>query len=124
MFADLLIHELDVHRRTGQVDRFGQAVDQNPSQAGPLTGTVPCRLSSPKGGRINDERSTDVFEVTHKIFCLPDADVREDDTVVVRDPVSGYVLLAAAKVRRKSPISDAAGIHHLELEAVTQRGPQ
>lgn len=124
MFVDLLIHELRVYRRTGAVDRFGQPVDANPSQAGSLTATYRCRLSGKSGGRVNDERSLDVFEVLHRVFLEPEADVREDDTVSVIDPASGYELMPRAKVWRKGVISDGTGIHHLEVDCKVQRGPQ
>lgn len=130
MFTNLLIHELDVYRRSGATDRLGQPVDSNPSIVGPLTATYPCRLSSGsgggrgRGGRINDERSLDVFAVNYKVFVMPDVDVREDDTVVVRDPRTGFELSPKAKVFLKSVISDGNDVHHIELDCTVQRGPQ
>lgn len=122
-FADLLLHEAQVHRRSGRTDRFGQPVDQNPSQAGDVTATFPCRLSSGRGGRVNDERSIDVFEVTYQCFALPDADVQEDDNVRVVDPNTGVILLPTAKVKIKETLYDGTGPHHLELLLIAQRGP-
>lgn len=122
-FAALLPHEAVVHRRSGRVDRFGQPVDQNPAQAGAATGTFRCRLSSARGGRVNDERSIDVFEVTYQLFALPDADIQEDDNVLVRDALTGVTLLPMAKVKIKETLYDAGAPHHLELLLVSQRGP-
>ena len=128
MFSELLIHELQVYRRSGAVDRFGQPVDANPSQAGPLTATYSCRISSKSGnqigGRVQDEYSHDVFEVNFRVFVEPTADVREDDTVLVLDPRTGFELMPKAKVWRKSTISDMNDVHHLEIDCRAQRGPQ
>jgi hypothetical protein len=123
MFTSLLPHEAVVHRRTGAVDRFGQPVDQNPAQAGPETGRFPCRLSSGRGGRVMDERSMDVFEVTYQLFAEADADVQEDDNVEIVDASTGAVLLPIAKVKIKETLYDAGLPHHLELLLVSQRGP-
>ena len=122
MFADLLIHTLEVYRRSGAVDRFGQPVDSNPSVTGPLTASYRCRLSGKSGGRVNDERSLDVFEVLHRVFVEPTADVQEDDTVRVIS-AEGVEIMPRAKVWRKAHISDAIGIHHLEVDCQVQRGP-
>ena len=122
-FTGLLCHEAVVHRRSGQVDRFGQPVDANPSQAGPATSTFPCRLSDGRGGRVMDERSLDVFEVTYLLFADPDADVQEDDNVQVRDPSTGNILLPTAKVKVKETLYNATIPHHLEMLLVSQRGP-
>lgn len=123
MFTSLLPHEAVVHRRSGEVDRFGQAVDQNPTQAGAETGRFRCRLSSGRGGRVMDERSRDVFEVTYQLFADPDADVLEDDNVEIVDAATGTVLLPIAKVKLKETLYDSGLPHHLELLLVSQRGP-
>lgn len=121
MFAGLLLHTAEVYRRSGDVDRFGQPVDQNPTIVGPLTSSFRCRLTSGRGGRINDERSRDVFEVTYDLFAETDADVMEEDTVKVID-ANGTVLLPYAKVKLKETKYDRTGPHHLELQVVVQRG--
>lgn len=123
MFTGLLPHEAVVYRRSGRTDRFGQAVDQNPAQAGDPTGTFRCRLSDGRGGRVMDERSVDVFEVTYTLFADPDADVQEDDNVKVIDPVTGTVLLPTAKVKLKETLYSSGSAHHLQLVLVSQRGP-
>ncbi len=122
MFAGLLLHEATVYRRSGDVDRFGQPVDQNPTIIGPVTSTFRCRLTSGRGGRINDERSRDVFEVTYDLFAEVDEDVMEEDTVKVVDPNTGTVLLPYSKVKLKETKYDRTGPHHLELQVVVQRG--
>lgn len=122
MFAGLLLHTAEVYRRSGDLDRFGQPVDQNPTITGPMTSTFRCRLTSGRGGRVNDERSRDVFEVTYDLFAEVGADVMEEDTVKVVDPSTGTVLLPYSKVKLKETKYDLNGAHHLELQVVVQRG--
>ncbi len=128
MFTNLLIHELQVYRRSGDLDRFGQPVDYNPTFAGALTATYPCRISgksgNQSGGRDTDDYSRDVFEINYRVFVDPDADVREDDTVLVLDPRTSFELMPKAKVTRKSVISDGSATHHLEIDCRVERGPQ
>ena len=71
-----------------------------------------------------DERSVDVFQVTHTLFLALGAGIEEDDAVRVTDPTTDAVLLPLAKVLIKSTASDARGSHHLELTVQAQRGPQ
>mgnify|MGYP001573210218 CR=1 FL=1 len=119
------MHEVEVRRRSGATDRFGQPVDANPTEGatGALVGRFKCRLDPGKGGLVNQERSRDVFEVRHMLYMEPDADVREDDTIKVTDTRTGTVLLPSAKVKVKGTSYDARGAHHLEVEAWVQRGP-
>jgi hypothetical protein len=128
VFTNLLIHELQVFRRSGDVDRFGQPVDANPTFAGPATGSYPCRISSKSGnqsgGRDTDDYSQDVFEINYRVFVDPDADVREDDTVMVLDPRTSYELMPKALVTRKAVVSDGVAAHHLEIDCRVERGPQ
>lgn len=121
MFAGLLLHTATVYRRSGDLDRFGQPVDQNPSILGDEIGSFRCRLTSGRGGRVNDERSRDVFEVTYDLFAEIGADVNEEDTVKVTD-AGGTVLLPYSKVKLKETKYDRNGPHHLELQVVVQRG--
>lgn len=124
MYTELLIHYVDVRRRTGRVDRFGQPIDDNPSKAAvtDLVGTYAGRVYTKSGGLTNEERSRDVFQELRYLHMEPDADVREDDIVTVRDR-DGREVMPAAKVMDKKPIYDGKGLHHLELVLQVQRGP-
>ena len=125
MFADLLVHEVSVRRRSGRVDRFGQPVDINPGKltAEDEVATYPCRLYTRSGGLVNQERSRDVFEELRRIFVLPDADINEEDALVVTDPLTGAELLPAAKVKLKHVVYASSEPHHIELDVIVQRGP-
>lgn len=125
-FTSLLVHRLEVRRRTGRVDRFGQPVDSNPGKLAdaPVIGTHACRLTTGSGGLATQERSLDVFVNKHKIFLQLGVDVREDDSVRVLDSRTGEELLPIAKVVDKSTVSDGVGAHHLELDVLVQRGVQ
>lgn len=122
--ATLLIHTLEVHQRTGRIDRFGQQVDVNPTRntAGQVVTSFPCRLTRGKGGLVMRERAVDVFEKRYTIFLEPDAGVTEDDAVRVID-ASGNELLPLTKVENKTMAYDGVGAHHLELHVWSQRGP-
>lgn len=127
----LLVHRVEVHRRSGRTDRFGQPVDVNPTQhtEGQTVATYDCRLSRGRGdggggGLAMQERSIDVFETRYVIYTDLDVDIREDDHVRVTDPSSGLVLLPLSKITNKAIASDGVGAHHLELEVRVQRGPQ
>jgi hypothetical protein len=124
MFADLLVHEVEVRRRSGNRDRLGQPTDSNP---GKLTGapvaTYPCRLTRSRGGLAMQERSLDVFVNRFNLYTELGVDIREDDGVRVLDPDTGLELLVAAKVLNKTVASDRLGPHHLEFELIVQRGP-
>lgn len=123
--ADLYCHTVTVTRRSGRVDRFGQPVDVNPHIHGPenVVSQFPGRLTRSSGGLTMRERSLDTFEVFHTLFCIPDADINEDDGVTVEDS-DGRVLIEGAKVKQKTMAYDYAGAHHLEVTLWTQRGPQ
>lgn len=126
MLADLLIHEVQVFRRSGKRDRFGQQVDVNPSQIdiSTPTATYPCRLSNPRGGLVMQERAVDVFEVRYVIFTATGVDLNEDDSVRVIDPRTDYELLPISKIALKKVVSDGTGVHHLEYEVWSQAGPR
>jgi hypothetical protein len=123
--SGLLIHQLEVHRRSGKTDRFGQPVDVNPRQntQGELVSLYPCRITRGRGGLTMRERAIDTFETRYCVYTEPDADVREDDAVKVLDALTGDVILPLSKITNKSVTYDGVGPHHLELEIWSQKGP-
>lgn len=125
MLPDLLIHRVEVYRRSGRTDRFGQPVDVNPRQHAedevPIH-TYPCRLNRGKGGMVMMERSIDTFETTWCMYCEAGVDIREDDAVRVIDPNTGEVLAPMCRVKVKSSASDRFGTHHLEFDLWAQKG--
>jgi hypothetical protein len=125
MHSDLLIHTVEVRRRSGRVDRFGQPIDHNPSRTseGDYVGSYSGRVYTKSGGLTNEERSRDVFEDLRYLHLEPEADVREDDTVRVSDS-DGREVVPWAKVKQKRFIYDRLTLHHLELVLQIQRGPQ
>lgn len=126
MFDELLVHEVEVRRRSGSVDRFGQPTDSNPTKlsAAAVVATYPCRMTRGSRGRANEERSLDVFADQLELFVAPDADIQEDDALKVTDPATGDVLMPLAIVKLKNLVYDGIGPHHLEVHALVQRGPQ
>jgi hypothetical protein len=124
-FIDLLLQTVEVRRRSGNLDRFGQPVDINPSKtsAADVVGSYPCRVYTKSGGLVNQERSRDVFEDLRQIFTMPDADIQEDDSLTVTDTLTGAVVLPISKVKLKYVVYDGQGPHHLELDVIVQRGP-
>jgi hypothetical protein len=131
VLADLLVHQVTVHRRattaTGDVkrDRFGQGVAVNPrvNIADEVDVAVyPCRLSRGTGGMVMQERAVDVFETRYKLYMTLDAAITTEDSVTVTDPLSGLTLLTRAKIVNKSVATDAFGGHHFEFDIWTQSG--
>ena len=125
MFSDLLIHTVEVYRRTGLKDRFGQPMSVNPRQnisAGEaLVHVYPCRVDRGTGGLTMQERSIDVFETMWEMFTNPDVDIRTDDACRVLDEV-GNELVPMAKCKVKSAAADSAHTHHLEFILWAQSG--
>ncbi len=122
--VDLFIHTVEVFRRSGELDRLGQAVDVNPSQYEPGTGiaSYPCRLDPGKGGLVMQERAIDVFEVRYMVYTHPDVDIREDDALRVTG-VFGEELMPPSKVVLKNFSYGEKLPHHLEILCISQRGP-
>lgn len=115
MFANLLIHELRVYRRSGNPDRFGQ-----PAQDHSEWTRYRCRSTNAQGGEQNDERSHDVVLTNHTVFVERGADVRESDLVSVFDR-DGQEVVPAGQVLLKRPVYDGVGSHHIELVIRCQR---
>lgn len=123
MFADLLVHRLQVYARSGKRDRFGQRADTNPTElTGDPVATYNCRAYMKAGGLEMEERNIDVFSRVWRVFLEPTADVYEDDACKVID-VDGTVLVATAKVRDIQPKHDSLGVHHIELDLWEHAGP-
>lgn len=123
-FASLLIHTVEVYRRSGEEDAYGQPVDFNPSSIPPVnpTHTFPCRLNRKTGGVAMEERSRDVFLTQNVIFTMPGIDIREDDAVRVLDE-NGAELLPMSKIDSKDFSPGLAGTHHWEIKIITMTGP-
>lgn len=122
-FESLLIHTVEVYRRSGEEDAFGQPVDFNPSQVtGDPVHTFPCRLNRKTGGVAMEERSRDVFLTQNVIFTMPGIDIREDDAVRVLDE-TGAELLPMSKIDSKDFATDLSTTHHWEIKIITMTGP-
>lgn len=113
-----MIHRAEVKRKlVTRRDRFGQA---QPTEE-PLY-DYPCRLTRASGGETSNERSVELYEVTHGLALKAGADVREDDIITVRDR-GGNVLVEDARVKLKKVVYDGTSIHHIECTLSSQRGP-
>lgn len=124
-YADLLVHQVSVRRRSGRTDRFGQAVDRNPtktSQADEVA-TYACRAYYKSGGLASRERTVDVFEELQMVHAPADADIREDDVLVITDAATGDPVLPPSIVKYKDIVYSASQPHHLEVTVECQRGP-
>lgn len=115
----LLIHEVDVHRLTGAVDRFGQPVPIT-GDASSLVGTFACRLTQGSGGERYTDRSRDTVVRKYKLFMPIGVELYESDVVTVRDPRIDRELVTLGNVTDVSVVDDWQGPHHIEA-AVEQR---
>lgn len=123
MFADLLVHTVEVYARSGRVDRFGQPVDSNPGQqGGTVLATYPCRAYLKSGGLNFEERQRDVFERAWEMFTELDADIREDDSVRVV-AADASVLVNKCIIKDVETVYDGTGPHHKEYALWEQDGP-
>ncbi len=123
MFEDLLIHTVEVHRRSGRIDRLGQPVDVNPrqhDQGEPVT-TYRCKLTRASGGLTMEERSIDVFQYRWKLYTELGVDIRTDDAVRVLDE-NMVEIMPLSKITNKSVSAGLSG-HDLEFIIWTQQGP-
>ncbi len=129
-FADLLCHTVEVYRRSarldgppGDVDRFGQPEDANPSQMpdDQLTHTFRARLQPKSGGLTMEERSIDVYTTTLTLYTEM-VDIIEDDILRVLDE-NGVELLPKSKIYSKDVAVGFGGSDHLEITLITQSGP-
>lgn len=123
-FEALLTHKVEVYRRSGDVDEYGQPVDQNPSQIplGDPLHIFPCRLNIKSGGLAMEERSRDVFLTKNVIFTMPNIDIEEDDAVRVLDE-NGNELLPISKIDLRETYTASTSAHHWEIQIVTMAGP-
>lgn len=128
-FADLLCHTVEVYRRSarlsppGDIDRFGQPEDANPSQMpdDQLVGTYRARLQPKSGGLTMEERSQDVF-TKYRTLYTEMVDILEDDIVRVLDE-GGAEMLPKSKVYSKDVATGYGAADHLEITLISQTGP-
>lgn len=132
-FASLLIHTVEVYRRTEDgdgnrlTDRFGQELSINPRQhevdGETLVHTYPCRINRGRGGLLMNERMVDTFEQLWCMYTLPDVDILGDDAVRILDE-NGAEIVPLSKVKIKSNAAAMRSTHHLEFDVWAQSGPQ
>lgn len=120
MYSELLIHEVDVHRLTGAVDRFGQPVPIT-GDASSLVGTFACRLTQGSGGERYTDRSRDTVVRKYKLFMPTGVELYESDVVTVRDPRIGRELVTLGNVTDVSVVDDWQGPHHIEAAVEYRR---
>lgn len=124
MFTGLLIQKADVYRRqtdehgNPKTDRFGQ-----PTRDEQYSHSLPCRVTSARGGERMQERSRDVIETTHTLYLEAGADIREDDVVEVKGPEGGTVV-QKAQITLVRPVYDGVREHHREVSLSVQRQSQ
>lgn len=125
-FRDLLIHTVEVYRRTGAADRFGQPQSVNPRQhqvgGETLVHTYPCRAYMNAGGLKFAERTIDTFERQFVVYTDIDVDISEDDALRVIG-VDGHIIIGLSKIKDSETKYDANGPHHCEYTVWEQAGP-
>lgn len=121
-FSDLLVNRLYTYRRpASSFDRFGQAVEADPT--GSAHEVYACRYSRSRGGKQNSERVEEQFEQLYDIYVEAGADIRTDDLLVVKD-LSGNTIFTVSRVQQRSDVYGAGNtVHHVELTAWVQSGP-
>lgn len=134
MFSSLLIHTVQVYRRTTEAadptvqkkDRFGQPLSVNPRQhtvgGSELVGTYPCRAYMSAGGLKMEERMIDTFERQYTMFTEVNVDIREDDALIVTD-ADGRVIFGRSKIKDSDLKYNAGQPHHREFAIWEQAGP-
>lgn len=132
-FSALLIHTVEVYRRTTEndgvthkKDRFNQDLSINPRQhevgGETLVHTYPCRVNRGRGGLLMNERMVDTFEQLWCMYTEPGVDIITDDACRVLDQ-DGTELVPLSKVKVKSAAANSARTHHLEFDLWAQSGP-
>lgn len=126
-FVGLLPHTVQVYRRTGETDRFGQAKSQNPRQhtvdGETLVHTYPGRAYMKSGGLAFAERAVDAFEREYMVFLDIGCDIQEDDAIRVLG-ATGEVVFGLAKVKDSAVVYAYGEAHHVEIRAWEQSGPK
>ncbi len=126
MYSGLLIHTVEVYRRTGRTDRFGQPESVNPRQheigGETLLARYPCRAYMSAGGLKMEERMIDTFERQFTMFTECGVDIREDDAVRVLAS-DGHVIFGLSKIKDSEIKYDSTGPHHCEFTVWEQAGP-
>lgn len=122
----LLIHSLQVYRRSGETDRFNQPKSVNPRQhqvdGESLVHTYPCRAYMSAGGLVFNEKDIDTFERQFTVYTDIGVDIHEDDAVRCVG-VDGHVIFGLAKVKDSETKYDKTGPHHCEYTVWEQAGP-
>jgi hypothetical protein len=120
-YDSLLIHDVEVRRRNGQSDRFGQPVEPSPDRF--ADAVYRGRLGARSGGEQFPERSHDVVVETAKVYLQLGAELSESDRVTVRDPRTGRVLAQNCDVTEVTVAEDSQGPHHIEAKiSLTRSG--
>ena len=113
MYEDLLIHTVEVRRRSGQKDRFRQPVEPRGNRYADRV--YMGRLDAGSGGERHTDRTRDVVEFTHKLFLEAGAELYEADQVTVTDG-RGTTLVTMADVQEVQTFDDDLGPHHVEAK--------
>ena len=113
MFEDHLVHTVEVRRRNGNTDRFGQPIE--PTRTSPASATYVGRLTLGKPSERFTERTHDLVTSTHTLFLPLGSDVAEEDRITVRDE-SGNVLVDWANVTGVTTPRGFFGPHHIEVQ--------
>jgi hypothetical protein len=125
-FEQLLIHTLEVYRRTGATDRFGQPQSVNPRQhevgGETLVHTYPCRAFMNAGGLEFNERDIDTFSRQFCVYTTVDVDINEDDALRCIG-VDGHIIFGLLKIKDSETKYDSKGPHHCEFTCWEQAGP-
>jgi hypothetical protein len=112
----LLIHHVEIRRRTGALDRFKQPIDTMP-----VVATIPGRIDVPSGGERFTERSRDVVIYSHKLFLPAGTELYEADRVTVRRSATGDVLCEDGEVTEVQVVDDSSGPHHVEAKLMCRK---
>lgn len=134
MFSTLLIHTVEVYRRTTEAadptvqkkDRFGQPLSVNPrahtTGGETLVHTYSCRAYMSAGGLKMEERMIDTFERQFTVFTEVEVDIREDDALRVLD-ADGRVIFGLSKIKDSDLKYNSGQAHHREFAVWEQAGP-
>lgn len=91
-----------VYRPTKEVKPNGESVFQKGLEGKAVYENIPCALSSPSGGKLQQSKSTATTPTDYFLFVRPEIDIQPNDTVSVKRLGKQQVLTAGLADRQPS----------------------
>ncbi len=91
-----------VYRPFKEVKPNKESIFKNGLEGKLVYGNIPCALSSPSGGKLQQSKSTATTPTDYLLFVRPEIEIQPNDTVVVTRLGKEFILTAGLADRQPS----------------------